>query len=108
MNNTSAIIFAFFVFPALSIKILSIGDVEEDQKFNITIKNFPLLMTSKFSFFWWVKIYSKGDNQYLGTDGVGGPSIAIWDGVGQTFWVDGIWAFNYPRRLQVVPHIFEK
>ena len=104
MNNTSIMLLVFFIIPVLSIKILSIGDVEEDEEFKITIKKFPPLMTSQFSFCWWMKIASIDDFQYLGTDD--DTSIEIWNGVGQPFWVNDIWTFSFPRRLQIAPHIW--
>ena len=103
MNNTTIIIFAFCILRALSLKILSIREKEEDEEFNITIKNPPPLMNSEFSFCWWMKYPRHGYHVYLGNyDGV---SILIKDyGYGKSFWLNGIMDISFPGNLQILPH----
>ena len=104
MNHTTITIFAFCIFPALSLKILSIKDVEKGQHFNITIKNPPQVRTSQFSFCWWVKLGQRGIHTYLGNND---PTyIQIWDdyGNGKILWVNNIWDIRFPAKLQILPH----
>ena len=104
MSNTIRIILTFCIFPTLALKILSIKDVEEADELNISIKRPPQLKTDKFSFCWWVKLARSGDYTYLGNHD--DTSITLSDGVGQSLWVNGIWAISLPGRLRIVPHIF--
>ena len=104
MNTSSIIILAFFIFPALSLKILSIGEKEEDEEFNITIKNPPPLIHSEFSFCWWVKYLHHGYHVYLGNYDEG-KSILIKDqGYGKYLWLNSIWEISFPGNLQITPH----
>ena len=107
MNNITIVIFAFCVIPSISLKILSIKDVEENEDFNITIKNPPRLKNAKFSFYWWVKLFKYGSHIYLGND-QDEQSIYI-KGFSEnvrSLWVNNIWEMSFPGELQIIPYIW--
>ena len=105
MNNTKIIFFAFCILRALSLKILSIKDVEKGKQFNITIKSPPLLKTSEFSFCWWMKFSHRGFHWYLGNGNKDSNTIQITDmGIDNGIWVNDIWDINFPGKVRILPH----
>ena len=107
MTNISILIFAFFIIPSISLKLLSIKDVEETEYFNITIKDTPWLKNAKISFYWWVKLFRFGSHTYLGDD-QDKRSIYIkgYSENGRSLWVNNIWEMSFPGKLQIIPHIW--
>ena len=90
MNVMLFLIFGSCCFNiTLSVKILNVKNLKEEEVFNVTIKNPPEYTGSKISVCWWVKTLYRAYYDFLGS-GVGTPGLKLFDyyGHGKSLYIN--------------------